>query len=110
MRGAVVRSRRVSLRVVVALVVGVLILPLVGGGGAAGAAPGGPTEMNPRQGRTNDQVPDAGFVTQEALAQKHDKMDGTLTLVALASTGGGQSPVDVARARAVDIVENRLVR
>ena len=66
-------------------------------------------EITPRQGQTGDQAPDAGFLAQDAMAQKHAKMDGTLALVALASTRG-QSPVDVARARAVDVVDNRLVR
>ena len=104
------RSGRGRWRFVIALVVGALILPLVSGGGTAGAIPEGRTEITPRQGQTGDRAPDPGVVAQDAQVQKHDKMDGTLTLVARAAASGVQDPVDVARARGIGIVGNRLVR
>src|SRR5215204_6709642 len=74
-QGAVMGTRRGRRSVLVAVVVGMLLLPLVGGGGDARAARESQGDIPERQRQTvNDGVPDPRVNALQTQAQKHDKM------------------------------------
>lgn len=98
-------------RIVVAVLVGALALPVLSGGDAARAAWDSLAEIAAQQRQVNDRRPSGGTSAPEIRAQKHAKMDGNTALVARA--GGGrvsQNPIDVARARSLTVVDDALIR
>jgi hypothetical protein len=104
------RGGRLALRVTVAVLVGTLILPLADGGSAARAAWDRSVEVTPRQSRGVTPMSEAE-ADADALAQKHDRMDGAMASLANAAAGrSGLNPIDVARARDIGLVGGRMVR
>lgn len=106
------RTRRGRRSVLVAVVVGALLLPLLGGGDDARAARETLIDIPERQRQiVDDGLPDATVSVLDVQAQKHDRMEGALALIASAAGGRiAQSPLAIARSRALTVVDGRLIR
>src|SRR5688572_2840721 len=105
-------TRRGRRSVLVAMVVGALLLPLLGGSGDARAARETLIDIPERQRQVvDDGLPDSNVSVLEVQAQKHDKLEGALALIASAAGGRiAQSPLAIARSRALTVVDQRLIR
>src|SRR4051794_9174035 len=105
-------TRRGRWSVVVAVVVGVLLLPLVGGVGSARAARDSRVDSLEQQGQiVNERASGGSASAAETQAQQNDKMDGALSLVSSAASGRiSANAIDVARARDLSVVGDSRIR
>lgn len=97
----------------VAVVVGLLILPVTLDQHAARAAWHSLAELHPggKLAADPERQPRVGTDGMRVQDQKHPKMDGRTALVARSAKGhGGRNPLDVARSQDVVVVHDALVR